>query len=483
MTEQEEFEFRARLEQEQATQPAQSEPSVLSELGRQVGLTGRAAVSGLTGIPTALGDVLNTGLNMIPGVNLGMPSQATQELLTKAGVPEPRNQLERAVQAGAGALAGAGGQIKAAQAVQQGLQQAPVAKAVAGQLSAAPVAQLGAAAPSAAAAQYVGEETGSPLAGLAAGTLVGGLAGVRPKQAEPRPIIEAVKQQATAAYKTADDAGIVVKPSSFAPAIGNMMSAVERSGFDPDLHPAISTVLRRLESDSKQKALTLGELDKMRQVVRNAVPASDDKQQRFVKIITQELDDYVNKLSFKDVNAKDPKAGISALQEARSLWSRTKKAEILDDMMQSAEIRSALPNASENELLRRSVINLAANKADMKQFTAAEQNMIKSAAKGGNLQRVLGIVEKIAPGSSASSIARSVSASMAASALLGPAGAAIAPAVGLTAKQIGSSLAAQRAENLRNSLLLGRQYQSTPRGALTPLTASQGLLSSYLQSQ
>ncbi len=60
----------------------------------------------------------------------------------------------------------------------------PAVREVARQAAAAPTAQIATAAPAAATAQMVSEATGSPLAGLVAGTAVGAAPGVRPGRVE-----------------------------------------------------------------------------------------------------------------------------------------------------------------------------------------------------------------------------------------------------------------------------------------------------------
>ena len=91
----------------------QPEPrGVAAEIGRQVGLTGRAAVSGITGLPALASDALVSLINQITGKQLPMPSQAQQQLMTRAGLPEPETPQERMVQdvtsAGFGVLGASG---------------------------------------------------------------------------------------------------------------------------------------------------------------------------------------------------------------------------------------------------------------------------------------------------------------------------------------------------------------------------------------
>jgi hypothetical protein len=106
------------LEMLKSSQPKQKEERTIgSELARQVGLTARAGLTGAAGLPLLAGDALNTLINKISGLNLQMPSQALQPLLTRAGLPQPENPQERIAQEGAAALAGVGGTARLAQAL------------------------------------------------------------------------------------------------------------------------------------------------------------------------------------------------------------------------------------------------------------------------------------------------------------------------------------------------------------------------------
>lgn len=106
------------LELLKSSQPKPKEERTMgSELARQVGLTARAGLTGAAGLPLLAGDALNTLINKISGLNLQMPSQALQPLLTRAGLPQPQNPQERIAQEGAAALAGVGGTARLAQAI------------------------------------------------------------------------------------------------------------------------------------------------------------------------------------------------------------------------------------------------------------------------------------------------------------------------------------------------------------------------------
>ena len=160
-------------------EPKPEGDTLVGEAGRQVGLTARAGVTGVSAIPMMVGDALNSGINMATsGVNklagtnipqLKMPSNALQSVMTDAGVPAPQNATERVVQDVASGMAGTGGLVKAGKFLENAA--SPITQRVGNMLSAGPGMQTASAATSAGASGMVRENDGGTgaqvLAGLA----------------------------------------------------------------------------------------------------------------------------------------------------------------------------------------------------------------------------------------------------------------------------------------------------------------------------
>lgn len=146
---------------EDASKPS-DEPSFFRQIGRQLGLTARAAAMGATYPGRVVGDTL------------GMDSSgAMSGLLTKLGLPEPSGSIENVSQDVAGAMAGVGGVTKLAGAAASGMSGA--AKAVTSMFADSPGMQIASAGTGAAGAGTTRELGGGPIAqtgvGLATGVL------------------------------------------------------------------------------------------------------------------------------------------------------------------------------------------------------------------------------------------------------------------------------------------------------------------------
>lgn len=163
---------------EAAAAPAQQpqQPGVLQELGRQVGLTGRGAIEGVTGLAGIVIDPVTRLANIaLPGTaQIPTMQQATAQVLDAAGFPQPRDAVERMVNQAIQGVSGAGGMAAAGRVAQKAA--APVTREVGRLLAAQPVAQMAGGAGAGAAGQAVREAGGTPGGEIAA-SLLGGVAG------------------------------------------------------------------------------------------------------------------------------------------------------------------------------------------------------------------------------------------------------------------------------------------------------------------
>lgn len=389
MSEQEINAAAKRLYDESVAQP--QEMPMQDQIGRQLGLTGRAAISGLAALPNMLVDPFAR----LAGVTT--PSEALQRTLTQVGFPEPQSTLERYVQAGTEALTGAGGQIGLARQAAQQLA-SPVSRQVSQQLAQAPATQLAAAPVATSAAMKTYEETGSPTAAMVAGLGAGAATGMRPRRAETT-MTEQLGKQATEAYKRAENAGLVVKPDYIRDIADSLTQRAMSEGYDPGLHPKIAAVLRRLE-DEGATPKTLAELDNLRRIVR--APGGDftnPDQQRIAGQLIDEFDSFVENIGSTNIlPGANKDVAIPALKEARDIYKRKRKVSIIEDMMDAAEIRGAQQTqAGVDNTIRNQFVNLSTNKKRMAAFSKNEQAEIKRIAKGGgNVQQMLRFLGRFA---------------------------------------------------------------------------------------
>jgi len=272
----------------------------------------------------------------------------------------------------------------------------PVTRGVGSVLASSPVTQLATAATGGAAADVTGQLGGGPVAQLAAG-LAGSVGpAVAANALRPRalpPTTEQLRGHANAAYKAADDSGLVIAPNSFATRVAAIAKTVGDEGIDPTLHPRATAALNRLQQAGAQP-VTLQQAETLRRVVKSAASSIEPDERRIAQIMVGELDDYIQTLRPSDVLAGNASAATSALREARNLWSRMSKAEAIEDLMDRAKTRAQqFTGSGEENAIRTEFRQLVMNPRRMRVFTQAEQEAIRHVARGGpvgNLMRHLG---------------------------------------------------------------------------------------------
>lgn len=441
--------------------------------GAAVPLTGAAAggalagpagaVAGSLALPAA--ELITKGLNAVLPDKYDIPSPTAQveKGLTRLGFPQPETQTERALQVGGGALGGVTGQIGALGKLAQ-TAASPVARGVAQTLSQQPVRQVAAALPVGATSQYVAEETGSPTLGLAAGVAAGIPFAMGAKGTLQAPTVQELKGQAGQQYKFAEDVGAVFKKNSYNQFANKLESTLAKEGLDKALQPRVFAALERIK-DTKNSNVTLENMEILRRISQAAGSSADASERRLASIMVDNLDDFVETAQPSQL-AKGSSEAVSALTDARELWKRAKKTEIIDDLVASAELR-AEANFSQSGMenaLRRKLVNLADNPKALRAFTKEEQNAIKVAAKGGPVQNVLRLVGKLAP---TGAISAGISGG-AGFVFGGPYGAVGLPLIGGASRLGATQLGLRNIEQLRNRLATGNVPipQVTPRSLI-----------------
>ncbi len=419
-----------------------------------------------------------------------MPSQALSQGMAQMGLPEPTSTGERVIEAIGGGVGGAATQLPALSRLAT-TAATETGRNLAGRLAQAPATQVAVSAPAAGAAQFVGETTGSPALGMLAGAGVGAAGGIRSQVRERAPSAEQLRNLSEMQYANATKAGVVVSPESLQAKLPSFNEALKVEGYDPGLHPQLNAVVTRLQQETEAPK-TLKELETLRRIVKAPTKTFDNPdQQRIAYRLLDEFDEYVDNLKPADLvgAAKESKTATTALSKARNLYARSKKADVMTDILERAEIKAGA-NFTQSGLensLRQELKSLALNKKRMAGFTKAEQDAIQAAAKGGNVQNVLRYFGKYAPTSVIpAGIGSGIGAGIGA-AMGGPVGAAIGsavvPTVGAAARAGATRMGMNRLQELQDMIALGRMPENQRRTRLMGVTGIRGLLSSPEERQ
>jgi hypothetical protein len=391
--------------------------SFTGELSRQLGLTGRYLIKGVSTPANIVTDAVSGAVNLgaeAMGSDFRLPymSQMQEEGLSKM-FPSPKPGLEQAVKTGSEAVASmlvpgmsTAGPLLSAE--KEGVKAAgeTARRAMAEGVSVATGAIVGEKA-----AQEAYEITGSPwaslAAGLATGTVVGsgsgkaafGLSGPRKQPVT----IQEIRQRASRGYKAMEDAQMTVSSDSvknkFLPKV---ISELDKNNFDPQIvgaHKDIQDQIRLVDKLIQDPTIDFRRLETLRSSFSSMAKGTDDKA-RLAKIVVGELDTFMANLSPSDLKSKTGKStetALKALGDARTDWRNQARAQVIQDILDSATARSEGSTASQAEQIKRGLVNLTANTEKMKMFSTREQNVIKAAAKSSDLETMLSILARFNP--------------------------------------------------------------------------------------
>lgn len=226
----------------------------------------------------------------------------------------------------------------------------------------------------------------APMIGQIAGKAVGGL--VERFKPTPRPTVQELKAASNAAYDAAENAGARYSAQSTDQMINDTLDTLRKSGIDRDLHPKTLAAARRLNAAPTEP--TIRELDTLRQIANDAAGSIDAGERRLGKILVNGIDDFVNRAGPADVVGGDPAVTSKAINEARSLWSASRKAETVDKVLEKAERQAASAHSGGNydNAVRRGFKNLLNNDKKIRGFTADERAGMEQIVRGGSGQNI-----------------------------------------------------------------------------------------------
>lgn len=272
-------------------------------------------------------------------------------------------------------------------------------------------------------------ETALAAPGVAVAPRVAASSVTRPRPAPP-PAVAELFEKSRSAFQKADEANVVVKSDSVFRLVDNIVDKTK--GIDKDIHPDSSAALRRILDDSNRGSLTFDEVSILRQIAADAKGSAKPSDARFGSIIVDEIDNFVQKLGSRDVSGGNALQASQSIKEARELWSRARKGETIERLIDKAGLSAqGFSGSGFENALRTQFRALAKNDKKIRLFTKAEQAAIRRVALGGPIDNALRMLGKFAP---TGVVSTALSTGLGAG-LGGPIGAAALPILGLLSRQ------------------------------------------------
>lgn len=205
-------------------------------------------------------------------------------------------------------------------------------------------------------------------------------------------------------YKAFEGAGVELHPSVLTRLRGMLeqrltaegMSTLPNSGRTPRTRKLLDLVAGM--DDDVQKAVAAGQkplvpMTAIEELRREGLDLASDinaigrstPDARLGNIAVDEIDNFVNSLQQADVGIGDPQLAKDALTKARALWAQSNKTQLLENILDQQDNYLGGPASA----IRNRVATLLRNPKTRKQFTEAEQKMLRQIIGGNTLSRAI----------------------------------------------------------------------------------------------
>lgn len=234
-----------------------------------------------------------------------------------------------------------------------------------------------------------------------AAQIVGSMSGAGLQQALKRapnpPTTQYLKEMAGMKFKAVEDS-TVLKPEKFHEMADDVLQFLQNERIDPTLHPKASAAMATLVKDAEAGIQpTLKDVHKIQRLFGIAVKSLDAEDSRLGVVARDIIDDSLDTLTPDDVlTPGNPQAAVKTFNEARNLWSKFRKSETLEDMIDMAKLDSVSEGVGREAKLRGQFKALV-KKREFSRFSADEQTAIRRVAEGGFSANAARAIGQLAP--------------------------------------------------------------------------------------
>lgn len=281
---------------------------------------------------------------------------------------------------------------------------------------------------------------------------------------ESAPEVEQVKKASRALFEEVDKSGAVVKQSSLNK-LGSALDEIAkkegiREGVSGQVYGAINAIKKDI---SRGTPIPINEINDLRTIARNAINPMDANITRQAMLVMDEVDSFVDSIKSSDLaraGTIDAENISKNLNNARKLWGRAKRAEMIGDAIEMGSSRKA----GVEKGIRNELNNLLNRKKSRKFLNKDDVEAIRKVTDGDYKQNIAsflggaGIKFENSPSIFNAMISGGGTAGVASS--LGMTGAAIPVAagvvtVGTAAKELAKKITVNRSRFLKTMQLAG----------------------------
>lgn len=217
--------------------------------------------------------------------------------------------------------------------------------------------------------------------------------------ARSAPTLDELRTATNLAYKEAENANVIIRPDRYQAVVDRLFTRLANEGVDPTLHPGVMAAFKRLE-DLKGAPVPFQTLDILRRVANGAGKnIANPDERRLARLMVEEIDDLMGNLKPSDVMTGDGAMAGEMIRAGRQLWSRVRKSEALENVIERATNRvgANYTAAGFQTAVRQEIKSILNNPRKLRGFSKEEVSMMKGIARGGSTENLLRMVGKFAP--------------------------------------------------------------------------------------
>ncbi len=281
------------------------------------------------------------------------------------------------------------------------------------------------------------------------------------------PTVNALKDQARSIYKEIDNSGVVVPKDQVQSLYNDLRSSVKDEGFNKTMHPAVNATLKEFR-DATQSDQPITNIDTLRKVAGSAAGSMDKSESRLGKIITGKIDSFMDNLDGSSLVGGTADDIGSKYKDARQLWQRASKAELIDRAMEKAKNQaSGFENGVRTQF--RSILN---NDKKSKMFTPEEKDSMEHVIQGGTMENLAKYIGKFGFGEGqASNMMLATIGAGAGGTVAGIPGAVAVPLIGQASRSLAQKMTRNNAAMVSQLVRSGKDSTAITRAYLanTPI--------------
>lgn len=297
----------------------------------------------------------------------------------------------------------------------------------------------------------------------------GGLS-ARPNVAlsQAAPSVTRLKDEARSLYRQVDELGARVDDNQYLNLAIDISSRAREMGFDQELTPRSAALLRRVERQLGDE-LTLTDIDQTRRAAQAAAADFNNPTDAAIgSMVIEQIDNFLDQQGQNIADSGGANAG-TLYREARNLWGRARRSEVIDGAIQRAENQaSGFENGLRIQF--RQILN---NPRKRRGFSREELDAMRGIVQGGPLENTFKFLGKfgLTEGQRTNALMSMVGIGAGYGAA-GPLGAVVVPGIGQVSMQAAQRMTRGNTKYLDDLVKAGSEGSEVARAYLRNTPAS-----------